>query len=101
MKKSNLHFILYILYAIMPPFVCEVNDLSSNESCFRFKVETPPDTIIQVSGDEQNQVNLTLPDGALPPKPWVLNIELLRTPLKKNLASISPRLLIRMNWDRI
>jgi hypothetical protein len=78
MKKSNLQFILYILFAILPPFVSEGNDFSRNESCFRFSVETQPDTIIQVSGDEQNQVNLTLPDGALPPVPGVLNIELLR-----------------------
>ena len=79
MKKSNLQFILYILFAILPPFVSEGNDFSRNESCFRFSVETQPDTIIQVSGDEQDQVNLTLPDGALPPVPGVLNIELLRT----------------------
>lgn len=79
MKKNSLQFILYILFAILPPFVSQGNGSSKNESCFRFKVETQPDSIIQVSGDERNQVNLTLPDGALPPMPGVLNIELLRT----------------------
>ncbi len=37
------------------------------------------DTAIIVAGNDQQQLNLDLPDGGLPPTPGVLNIELLRT----------------------
>ncbi|MBV5315999.1 MAG: hypothetical protein JZU47_22055 [Prolixibacteraceae bacterium] len=40
---------------------------------------TPEDSVILVSGNEQQKLNLDLPDGGLAPLPGVLNIELLRT----------------------
>ncbi len=79
MKKRNLQFILYILYAILPPSASEGNAHIRNENSSLFQTIAQPDTVIQVSGEEQNLVNLTLPDGGLPPMPGVLNIELLRT----------------------
>ncbi len=79
MKKSSLQFILYVSYAILLTSVSMGNNPTNNINSALIRTITQPDTVIQVSGGEQQLLNLALPDGGVPPVPGVLNLELLRT----------------------
>lgn len=76
---SNLKIQLILLAFLLTFISVAGHNLSGNGVNEPADLKLPVDTAIQVTGNEQLQLNLELPDGGLPPVPGVLNIELLRT----------------------
>lgn len=79
MVMNRLKLILFLQIITLTASFCLGKEAFKDEKKGLTPEKTGADTVIQITGNEQHQVNLTLPDGGLPPVPGVLNIELLRT----------------------
>ncbi len=79
MSWRNLQIILFTFISLSLPLLTTGKGKETGENKSPTGETAVPDTVILVSGNEQQQLNLSLPDGGLPPMPGVLNIQLLRT----------------------
>lgn len=79
MSCPSLHIILLTIISLSLTHLAsgEGKEISERKSLTGIKAAA--DTVIVVSGNEQQLLNLALPDGGLPPMPGVLNLELFRS----------------------
>jgi len=79
MNRNTLLIILFAFCSAMIPPICSSRTLYKEGKMVLRQDTIRSDTVIQISADEQKQINLALPDGGLPPLTGVLNLQLLRT----------------------